>query len=135
MDGEKGYATSDLFIPHPTVPGFWKMYALSLCYSQRFTLSTHMPTALEGKTMSSSTPLERRLSQRPWRTSSLTAPSKWIFDPIMIYSDLTYSNSVMGVVMFGREHDQPGVLIELKGPYAIDASIEAEVIKARNLVW
>lgn len=25
MGAEKGYATADLFIPHPTVPGFWKM--------------------------------------------------------------------------------------------------------------
>lgn len=41
----------------------------------------------------------------------------------------------MGVVMFGREHDQPGILIELKPPYAINVSNEAEVIEARNLIW
>ena len=37
--------------------------------------------------------------------------------------------------MFGRERDQPGVLIELEPRYAIDVSDEQEVIKARNLVW
>jgi len=41
----------------------------------------------------------------------------------------------MGVVIFGREHEQPGVLIELKPKYAIDPSNEAENIKARNLIW
>ena len=25
ISGVKGYATSDLFVPHPTKPGFWKM--------------------------------------------------------------------------------------------------------------
>jgi len=37
--------------------------------------------------------------------------------------------------MFGRERDQPGVLIELGPKYAIDVNDEQEVIKARNLVW
>jgi len=37
--------------------------------------------------------------------------------------------------MFGRERNQPGVLIELAPQYAIDVNDEQEVIKARNLVW
>ena len=41
----------------------------------------------------------------------------------------------MGTVMFGRERDQPGVLIELEPKYAVDVNNEQEVIKARNLVW
>ena len=41
----------------------------------------------------------------------------------------------MGAVMFGRERDQPGVLIELEPEYAVDVNNEQEVIKARNLVW
>ncbi len=43
--------------------------------------------------------------------------------------------SIMGVVMFGRERDQPGVLIELKQQCAIDVGKEQEVIKARNCIW
>ncbi|KAF8174554.1 putative aminoadipate reductase [Pholiota molesta] len=97
MDGERGYATSDLFIPHPTVPGFWKIVG------RKDDVIIH--TSGE-KTVPA--PMENIISNSPY---------------------------VMGVVMFGREHDQPGVLIELKGPYAIDTSIEADVIKARNLVW
>lgn len=41
----------------------------------------------------------------------------------------------MGCVMFGRERDQAGVLIELKAPYAIDPSNEQDVISIRNTLW
>lgn len=41
--------------------------------------------------------------------------------------------SVIGVVMFGRDHDQPGVLVELK--HAIDVTNEQEVINAKDFVW
>jgi len=41
----------------------------------------------------------------------------------------------MGVVMFGRDHDQAGILVELRPQNAIDVTNEQEVIKARNLVW
>lgn len=26
VDGEEAYATSDLLMPHPTKPGYWKIY-------------------------------------------------------------------------------------------------------------
>jgi hypothetical protein len=41
----------------------------------------------------------------------------------------------MGCVMFGRERDQAGVLIELKASYAIDPSNEQDVISIRNTLW
>lgn len=57
----------------------------------------------------------------------------------VLIPDLQFSTlillSVMGVVIFGREHDQPGVLIELKAPHIIDPTDEAAVVAARNLVW
>ena len=37
--------------------------------------------------------------------------------------------------MFGRERDQPGVLVELDPDFAVDVDDNQEVIKARNLVW
>jgi len=46
---------------------------------------------------------------------------------------MTYS--ILGVVMFGRERDQPGVLIELEQQCAIDVGKEQEVVKARNFIW
>ena len=41
----------------------------------------------------------------------------------------------MGVVIFGRNHDQPGILVEPKPPYAIDVEDEKQVVKFRNLIW
>jgi len=44
-------------------------------------------------------------------------------------------HSIMGCVMFGRERDQAGVLIELKAPYAIDPNNEKDLISIRNTLW
>ena len=41
----------------------------------------------------------------------------------------------MGCVMFGRERDQAGILIELKAPYAIDPNKAKDVISIRNTLW
>ncbi|KAF4610095.1 hypothetical protein D9613_010628 [Agrocybe pediades] len=97
MPDVKGYATSDLFIPHPTAPGFWKIVG------RKDDVIIHS-------------------------SGEKTVPAP--MENIILNSPYT-----MGVVIFGREHDQPGVLIELKPTYAIDPSIEAENIKARNLIW
>ncbi|KAJ3503559.1 hypothetical protein NLJ89_g8377 [Agrocybe chaxingu] len=48
---------------------------------------------------------------------------------------LMSSPYIMGVVIFGRDHDATGVLVELKPQYAIDVNDEQEVAKARNLLW
>ena len=37
--------------------------------------------------------------------------------------------------MFGRAHDQPGLLVEPKPTYAINVKNEAEVAQFRNLIW
>lgn len=44
-------------------------------------------------------------------------------------------SSIMGVIIFGRERDQAGVLIELKPAYQIDISNEKALIDARNMLW
>lgn len=41
----------------------------------------------------------------------------------------------MGAIVFGRERDQPGVLIELKPPFQIDVEDESAVIEIRNVIW
>ena len=48
---------------------------------------------------------------------------------------LNLACSIVGCVMFGRERDQPGVLIELESTNTIDVNDEQEIIKARNLIW
>ncbi|KAF5322455.1 hypothetical protein D9619_001794 [Psilocybe cf. subviscida] len=97
MPGEKGYATADLFIPHPVVPNYWKIVG------RKDDVIIH------------------------------TSGEKTV--PAPMENIIMTSGLVMGVVIFGREHDQPGVLIELKVPHAIDPTDEAAVVAARNSVW
>lgn len=52
-----------------------------------------------------------------------------------VWFDTNEWRSIMGCVMFGRERDQAGVLIELKASYAIDPSNEQDVISIRNTLW
>jgi hypothetical protein len=52
-----------------------------------------------------------------------------------VWFDINELRSIMGCVMFGRERDQAGVLIELKAPYVIDPSNEQDVISIRNNLW
>lgn len=37
--------------------------------------------------------------------------------------------------MFGRNHDQAGVLVELNAKLAIDPEHEEDLIKTRNILW
>ena len=37
--------------------------------------------------------------------------------------------------MFGRAHDQPGLLVEPNPTHAINVKSEAEVAQFRNLIW
>ncbi|KAF5318761.1 hypothetical protein D9619_011064 [Psilocybe cf. subviscida] len=96
-NGVRGYATSDLFIPNASAPGFWKLIG------RKDDVIIHSSGE---KTVPG--PMENIIAQ---------------------------SQYIIGVVMFGREHDQPGVLIELEKTYAIDPQNEADVVKARNVLW
>ncbi|PPQ80241.1 hypothetical protein CVT25_003501 [Psilocybe cyanescens] len=93
----KGYATADLFVPHPTVPNFWKIVG------RKDDVIIHS-------------------------SGEKTVPAP--MENIILNSPFT-----MGVVIFGREHDQAGVLIELKPTYSFDPSVEINVIQGRNLMW
>lgn len=42
---------------------------------------------------------------------------------------------VQGVVMFGRERNQVGVLLEPRPEYAIDINDEKAVAEFRNQIW
>lgn len=41
----------------------------------------------------------------------------------------------MGIVMFGREHDQPGILVEPKPAFAIDIEDQKQLVGFRNKLW
>lgn len=42
---------------------------------------------------------------------------------------------VSGTIMFGREHDQPGILIEPKPQHAIDIDEPKQLAELRNKLW
>ncbi|KAH9475908.1 putative NRPS-like protein biosynthetic cluster [Psilocybe cubensis] len=92
-----GYATSDLWVPHPTKFHLWKIVG------RKDDVIVH--TSGE-KTVPA--PMENILMSSPY---------------------------IMGTVMFGRDREQAGVLVELKPAFAIDPSNEKELIKMRNTLW
>ncbi|KAF4610030.1 hypothetical protein D9613_010647 [Agrocybe pediades] len=93
----KGYATSDLWMPHPTKPYFWKIVGRKDDVIVHTSGEKTVPAPMEDVLMSS-----------PY---------------------------IMGTVMFGREHDQAGVLIELKPAHAIDPRNKEDLIAMRNTLW
>jgi thioester reductase-like protein len=93
----KGYATSDIWIPHPTKPRLWKIIGRK----DDVIVHTSGEKTVPG-------PMEDILMSSPY---------------------------IMSAIMFGREHDQTGVLIELKPAYAIDPTNEPDLIAVRNLLW
>ena len=48
---------------------------------------------------------------------------------------ITSSPLVYGCVMFGREREQPGILIEPQPEHAVDLDDEAALVAFRNKIW
>ncbi|KAF9060301.1 acetyl-CoA synthetase-like protein [Rhodocollybia butyracea] len=92
-----GYATSDLWTPHPTKPGLWKIVGRADDVIIHSSGEKTVPA-----------PFEDRVGQSPL---------------------------LRGVIMFGRERDQPGVLIEPSPENQVDIDDEAQVSTFRNKVW
>ncbi|KAJ3824337.1 acetyl-CoA synthetase-like protein [Lentinula raphanica] len=92
-----GYATSDLFEPHPTIPNLWKIVGR---------IDDVIIHSSGEKTVPG--PIEAIISA----------------DPL-----------VCGALVFGRQRDQPGILLEPSPEYSIDVKNEAEVSKFRNAIW
>ncbi|KAF8154594.1 hypothetical protein B0H34DRAFT_783744 [Crassisporium funariophilum] len=93
----RGYASSDLWVPHPTKPYFWKIVG------RKDDVIIHS-------------------------SGEKTVPAPM--------EDIIMSNPyVMGTLIFGREHVQAGVLIELKPQFAIDVDNEQELARLRNTLW
>ncbi|KAJ4490659.1 acetyl-CoA synthetase-like protein [Lentinula aciculospora] len=92
-----GYATSDLFKPHPTIPNLWKIVGR---------IDDVIIHSNGEKTV-----------------------------PAPIESIISASPLISGVVMFGRQRDQPGIMLEPSPTLLVDVKNDAEVSKFRNLVW
>ncbi|KAJ3543082.1 hypothetical protein NM688_g5900 [Phlebia brevispora] len=93
----RGYATADLFIPHPTRPGLWKIVG------------------------------------RKDDVIVLGTGEKIV--PLQQEEHITINPMVMGALMFGREREQAGILIEPHPKYAVDPDDEAALAEFRNKIW
>ncbi|KIP12212.1 hypothetical protein PHLGIDRAFT_508051 [Phlebiopsis gigantea 11061_1 CR5-6] len=97
IPGEKAYATSDLFKPHPTRPNLWTIVGRK---DDVITLSTGEKIV-----------------------------------PIPQESLISASALVGGCVMFGREREQPGILVEPRDGHAIDPTDHNALAGYRNRIW
>ncbi|KAG6888349.1 hypothetical protein C0995_009042 [Termitomyces sp. Mi166 len=93
----RGYATSDLWEPHPTKDYLWKIVGRIDDVVIHSSGEKTVPGPMEDIVMS--------------------------------------SQYVMGTVIFGRAHNQPGILVEPKAQYAIDITDQTQVAKLRNKLW
>ncbi|KAJ3994744.1 putative aminoadipate reductase [Lentinula boryana] len=97
VDGIPGYATSDVFVPHPTKPGLWKIVGRVDDVIIHSSGEKTVPHPIEYAVMRS--PLIRE------------------------------------AVMFGRQRNQAGILIEPSPGNEIDVDNENEVSQFRNKIW
>ncbi|KAJ3877582.1 putative aminoadipate reductase [Lentinula edodes] len=93
----KGYATSDLFVPHPTNPNKWKIVG-----------------RVDDVIIHSS--------------GEKTVPGP-------MESIITATPLIQGAVMFGRERDQTGLLVEPSMHHEIDVTDPAQISAFRNSIW
>ncbi|KIK65759.1 hypothetical protein GYMLUDRAFT_194612 [Collybiopsis luxurians FD-317 M1] len=92
-----GYATQDVFEPHPTIPNLWKIVG-----------------RIDDVLIHSS------------GEKTVPAPMEGI---------ISASPMLSGAIMFGRQRDQPGILLEPVPAYQIDIHNDSEVSKFRNMIW
>ncbi|KAJ3758360.1 acetyl-CoA synthetase-like protein [Lentinula raphanica] len=97
MSNPRGYATSDLFVPHPTKEHLWKVVG------------------------------------RVDDVVVLSNGEKCV--PAPMEHSLLMSALIQGVVMFGRQRDQPGILIEPSPGHEIDVRDPMQVSTYRNKIW
>ncbi|TFK51599.1 acetyl-CoA synthetase-like protein [Heliocybe sulcata] len=97
LDDVEGYATSDVFVKHPSKPDLWKVVGRS---------DDVLILANGEKTVPG--PMEGTVLAHP---------------------------AIQGVVMFGRERNQVGILVEPKTGYAFDPKDETALAAFRNKLW
>lgn len=109
----RGYASNDLWEPHPTKAGLWRMYVYAvLSHSLSF---TDFPLILVSV---------GRLDD----VIILASGENMVPGPLETV--IMSSPVVSGAVIFGRERNQVGVLIErTPGVAAVD------IVEFRNIIW
>lgn len=132
----KGYSTRDLFIPHPTKSGLWRMYVFSQSHPSFATL-TLWPSAPAAKTTSSSSAPVRPPSRLPAPLPLTHARTGEKVVPLPQEGVLLANTTVplLSAVMFGREKNQVGVLLEPRPGHEVDGTDAAALSAFRNKIW
>ena len=120
IDGQDGYATSDLVQPHPTKPNLWRIYGRA---DEQIILSN-------GEKVS------------PWFRDNVTNVDSVAkrfnvaqTNPLPLEKIINQDPHVKSCVMFGRGKFQNGVLIEPREEFAIDPSDSKQLEAFRNRIW
>ena len=112
----KGFATSDLFIKHPT-KNLWKMSVLH--FGIPYLSADHIGLC--------------NSVGRVDDVITLASGEKMV--PVPMENIVISSPLLQGVVMFGRERNQVGVLVEPRPGHAVDVLDENTVAEFRNEIW
>ncbi|KAF5372278.1 hypothetical protein D9757_009652 [Collybiopsis confluens] len=111
----KGYATSDIFEPHPTIPSLWKIVGRVDDVIIHSSGEKTVPAPIE---------------------AIITASPLYVLALHFNTSTNALDGSVQGAVMFGRQRDQPGILIEFTPSHELHENAdEAQITELRNLLW
>ena len=131
-DGKQGYATSDLFVPHPTKPGSWMVHGRAddqIVFSNGEKVSFKVRSARCDPD---------HTSFRPIQFLSVC------FVPYFVYSLLTNSfterilaqdSRIQTAVMFGSGKSQCGVIIQPSASSGVDIQSASEIEQFKDAIW
>lgn len=128
----KGYATSDLWERHPTKNHLWKMYVPPVHMPlSRLTPREHSVGRIDDVIVHSS---GEKTVPAPMEDIIMSSPKSVTTRDC---EDVPHSfvSSIQGAVMFGREHDQTGILLEPKPGHDIDVTVAKQLADFRNKMW
>ncbi|KAK0205437.1 acetyl-CoA synthetase-like protein [Desarmillaria ectypa] len=111
--GRDTYATNDLFLPHSSLPGLWRLVGRK---DDRIVLSSGEKT-------------------NPGLLGQLLVPSSYISFDHAIESVLARDPHVIAGLYFGHGRFQNGLLVQLKPQFVFHPSDQASVIKYRSVIW
>ena len=115
MDGVPGYDTNDVLAPHPTKPGFYKVFGRA---DDQIMHSTGEKT-----------------NPGPLGASSLWKLSSFIKLTGITEAILNQDPHVKCAVMFGRGKFNAGVIVEPKPEFAFDPIDKQRLSEFRNIIW
>lgn len=137
MDGKRGYATSDLIVPHPTKASLWRVFGRA---DDQIMLSTGEKVRanlmkLPSLHANAHHHYNRQILDLSVRIIGLLRCIRYSYKTSPLESIILKDSHIAGVAMFGRGKFQNGILIEPKKEFQFDPRDEAKLVEFRNLIW